>query len=244
MLSPSGWPSRTHRGVGVDEAVLAKLLLFERLGSPQEFNELVARVSSSETGKPTFLAEWEEMAAAGKDLTPEEPFETDFFKEWLTLPPTLADIDLRGALYVSREHTPLITPEDRLSSEAAELLTALLEHPDMAASLKERLGDVPSAEATVIMDRVLERARREQQWGVPAVLEACLALAEADPLQGPRLAAFLCERPASQIRPDIVPKIADQPWAKDVLDAWYLQSVLPTVKAAITRQRKNGNVAI
>jgi hypothetical protein len=47
------------------------------------------------------------------------------------------DLDLRGVLYVSREHAPLITPEDRLSSEAAELLTAILQHPDMSMSLKD-----------------------------------------------------------------------------------------------------------
>lgn len=161
------------QGVGVDEAVLAKLLLFERLGSPQAFAELIAKVSTSDTGKPTFLAEWEEKTTAGQDVDPPAPFDDSFFTEWLTLPPALADTDLRGALYVSREHVPLITPEDRLSSEAAELLTALLQHPEMAASLKERLVAVPRTEMTVIMDRLLDRARQEQAWGVPAVLEAC-----------------------------------------------------------------------
>src|SRR5690606_27238603 len=114
-----------------------------------------------------------------------------FFKEWLTLPPALANTDLRGALYVSREHIPLITPEDRLSSEAAELLTALLQHPDMAANLKDRLTALARSETTVIMDRLLDRARQEQEWGVPPILIACLTLTEVDPPQGSRLAAFL-----------------------------------------------------
>ena len=146
------------QGVGVDEAVLAKLLLFERLGSPKAFAELMAKVSANETGKPTFLAEWEEKITSGQDVDPPAPFDDSFFTEWLTLPPALADTDLRGALYVSREHVPLITPEDRLSSEAAELLTALLQHPEMAASLKERLVAVPRVEMSVIMDRLLDRA--------------------------------------------------------------------------------------
>jgi predicted KAP-like P-loop ATPase len=99
-------------------------------------------LSASDTAKPAFLAEWEEKAIAGQDQTLSAPFDDPFFTEWLTLPPSLADTDLRGALYVSREHAPLIAPEDRLSSEAAELLTALLQHPEMASSLKERLlGD-------------------------------------------------------------------------------------------------------
>ncbi|MFN3587275.1 MAG: hypothetical protein ACK4UT_07210 [Moraxellaceae bacterium] len=204
----------------------------------------MARVSASDTGKPAFLAEWEEKAIAGQDQTLPAPFDDPFFAEWLTLPPSLADTDLRGALYVSREHAPLITPEDRLSSEAAELLTALLQHPEMAASLKERLLRVPRTEITIVMDRLLDRARQEQEWGVPAILEACLIVAEADPPQGARLAAFLGERPAAQVQANIVPKIGDQPWAKGVFDIWDRGQVSRPVKTAIKRQRENGNLAV
>ena len=86
----------------------------------------------------------------------EPPWDDPFVREWLTLPPRIADRDLRGVLYVSREHAPLISPQDRLSSEGAELLTALLQHPDMAADLKNRLSKIPRTEITVIMDRLLD----------------------------------------------------------------------------------------
>ena len=229
------------QGVGVDEAVLAKLLLFERLGNPKAFADLIAKVSASETGKPTFLAVWEEKIAAGRTVELPAPFDDSFFAEWLALPPTLADTDLRGALYVSREHAPLITPEDRLSSEAAELLTAPLQNPEMAASLKDRLVAVSRTEMSVIMDRLLDRARQEQEWGVPTVLQACLVVGETDPPQGLRLAGFLGERPASQIKANIVPKIGDQTWAKGVLDTWDQKQVSNPVKNAIKRQREHGN---
>ena len=232
------------QGVGVDEAVLAKLLLFERLGNPKAYEILVESVSASDSGKPSFLAEWEEGAATGEDLELSEPWDSPFVREWLILPPTLADKDLRGALYVSREHAPLITPEDRLSSEAADLLSALLQHPDMSPSLKDRLVQVPPTETTVIMDRLLERARQEQEWGVPPILEACLAIAEADPSQGKRLAAFLSERPPTQIQPNIVPKIGDQPWAGGVFDTWKRKQVAEPVKKAINNQITNGNISI
>ena len=200
--------------------------------------------SASEAGNPSFLAEWEAKVNAGHDLRLEAPWDDPFVREWLTLPPALADKDLRGALYVSREHAPLITPEDRLSSEAADLLSALLQHPEMASSLSERLTRLPRTESTVLMDRLLDRARQEQEWGVPPILEGCLVLAEADPAQGARLAAFLRERPAQQIKPNIVPKISDQPWAASVLAGWEQMSVETPVKNAIKRQRKNGNIAV
>lgn len=221
------------QGVGVDEAVLAKLMLFERLGDSKAFAELVSKVSTSDNGKPAFLMEWEKSAVAGAELALQEPWKAPFIEEWLRLPPALADIDLRGALYVSREHTPLISPEDRLSSDAAEVLTALLTQPEMAGSLKSRLASLARAETTVLMDRVLEKARQEQEWGVPAILESAMALAESDPALGPRLAAFLRDRPATQIRPNIVPRIADQSWAKEVFGAWDAGDISKPVKAAI-----------
>lgn len=232
------------QGVGVDEAVLVKLLLFERLGNSKAYAELIAAVSASDTGKPSFLEEWEEKANGGVDLVLEAPWDEPFVNEWLTLPPRLSDTDLRGALYVGREYAPVITPEDRLSSEAAELLTALLEHPDMAGGLKDRLAHVSRAEITVVMDRLLDRARQEQEWGVPPILQACLTVSEADPPQGARLAAFLHERPPAQIQPNIVPKIGDQPWAASLFDDWYRSRVSRPVKNAIKMRREDGNVAI
>jgi predicted KAP-like P-loop ATPase len=236
--------SKAH-GVGVDEAVLAKMLLFERIGNPKAYAELTKAVSDSGDGKPAFLARWEEDANGGKDLELSAPWDDPFVKEWLTLPPRIADHDLRGVLYVSREHAPLISPQDRLSSEAAELLAALLQHPDMAADLKDRLSKISHAESTIVMDRLLDQARKEQEWGAPAILEACLVVAAADRVQGQRLAAFLSNLPAAQIKPSIMPKIGDQPWSNSVFDKWEnLPGVSSPVKKAIAQQRENGNIRI
>lgn len=229
--------SNAH-GVGVDEAVLAKMLLFERCAVPAAYEELIAAVNKDDEGKPRFLSDWEEKALAGELLELREPWDHHFIREWLIVPPRFADLDLRGVLYVSREHAPLITPEDRLSSEAAELLTAILDQPETAAALNDRLARVPRPEMTIIMDRVLERARQIQEWGTPPILEAALAVAAADPSQGSRLGAFLSERPAAQIKPSIVPKIGDQPWASSIFDAWNGSVVAPSVKSAIKQERK------
>jgi predicted KAP-like P-loop ATPase len=237
--------SRAHQ-VGVDETALAKMLLFERCGDPAAYAALTKAVVEDEDGKPRFLAEWEEKANTGEDLGLQAPWDTTFIREWLTIPPRLADLDLRGILYVSREHAPLITPADRLSSEGAELLAAMLQQPGMAAELRERLVGLSRPESTIIMDRLLDRARQEHEWGAPPILDACLAVAAADPAQGRRLAGFLRDRPPGQIKPGIVPKIWDQPWAQEVFDAWYAaRDVGPPVKRAITQQRgKDGNVRV
>lgn len=224
------------QGVGVDEAVLAKLLLFERLGDPKAYAELIASVSAHESGHPILLAEWEEKAIGGAAVELAAPWQGSFVQEWLTLPPALAKEDLRGALYVGREHAPLILPEDRLSSDAADVLTALLENPDMAAALKPRFAAISRSDLAVIMDRLLDRARQEQQWGVPHILEACLVVGEHDSAQGLRLASFLRERPAAQVQPSIVPKIRGQPWADSLFEHWLKQGVSGPAKKAIQQR--------
>jgi predicted KAP-like P-loop ATPase len=231
-------------GVAVDEAVLAKLLLFERLAPAELYSELASRVAEHPEGKPTFLADWEIAASAGEEPKLTGAWALPSMREWLALPPALANSDLRGALYVSREHAPLITAEDRLSSDSAELLKALLETPASAAAFRERLAKVPRTETPLMMDRLLARAREEQTWGTPDVLTACLVLTDADPALGKRLASFLQERPPAQIKPSIVPKIADRPWADEVFTAWEKGSVSSTIKKAIKDVKSHGNIPV
>lgn len=236
--------SKAH-GVGVDEAVLAKMLLFERCGSPRAYTELATAVAADPRGRPALLAEWEDAAQEGRELKLEKAWDEPFTKEWLTIPPRLADKDLRGVLYVSREHAPIMTPEDRLSSEGAALLEALLAQPDMASEIAPRLKGLPRPEIAIVMDRLLDVARQEQEWGVPPILDACLVVAETEPTQGPRLAAFLTERPAAQIKANIVPKIAGRPWTEMVWRVWDEDSrVSRPVKSAIKAQRPDGNVVV
>ncbi|HYT88945.1 MAG TPA: P-loop NTPase fold protein, partial [Gemmataceae bacterium] len=236
--------SRAH-DVGVDEAALVKMLLFERCSAPAAYAALTKSVVEDDEGKPRFLGVWEERANAGEAFALEAPWDDPFVHEWLTIPPRLADRDLRGILYVSREHAPLIAPEDRLSSEGAELLAAMVQQPEMAAELRDRLIRLSRPETTIIMDRLLDRARQEREWGTPPILDACLAVAVADPAQGRRLAGFLRERPPGQIKPGIVPKIGDQPWALEIFDAWNaVKDISVPVKRAITQRGKDGNVRV
>lgn len=230
-------------GIGVDEAALAKMLLFERCGNRVAYAEVVASVSQHSLGKPEMLKDWEDAAEAGAEFDLIGAWDEPFAREWLALPPKLSDKDLRGILYVSREHAPLITPQDRLSSEGADLLTALLTEPKMASSLKDRLQKLGRLDLSVVLDRLLERARSEQEWGTPDILDACLAVTTLDAAFGDRLAGFLSERPSTQITPSLVSKISNQPWKAKVFARWKGSDVKSTVKAAITRtESKNGNV--
>lgn len=229
-------------GIGIDEAVLAKMLLFERCGNASAYAQLIKAVSDDDEGKPRFLSDWEDKAVSGDEYGLPPEWDDQFVREWLTVPPKLADRDLRGVLYVSREHAPIITPQDRLSSEGAALLQALIEHPDMASSIQAEVGKLPRTELSLVFDRVLDRARQMQEWGVPTILDACMVLARTDSTLGDRLAAFLIDRPEQQITPAIVPKISGESWAQKVFAAWSKGKVSPPVKAAITKKQNSGNI--
>jgi predicted KAP-like P-loop ATPase len=224
------------QGVSVNEAALAKLLLFERLAKPGQYDKLAQAVNSATDGKPAFLGPWERAIDAGESLQIEPDWDDEFIRDWLGLPPALADSDLRGELYVAREHAPLITAADKLSSDASALLAAILEYPEQAHAVTTQLTALPRVELSSILDRVLDRAQREQSWGVPGILEVCIILADVESGFGSRVAGFLIERPASQIEPSIVPKIQGHTWAQVVLDHWKDSSeVSGPVKAAIAR---------
>lgn len=230
-------------GIGVDEAALAKMLLFERCGDKEAYTELINKVNADADGKPRFLKAWEDDAAAGNELKLEGRWKDPFFVEWLALPPKLGEKDLRGILYVSREHAPIITPQDRLSSEGAELLEAVLLSPDMTAELKPKLTALARPELSLIFDRVLDRARGEQEWGVPAILTALVALGSIEAGFADRAAAFLMERPINQITAAIVARIEPEPWSSKVFDKWMPQLPKGPVKNAINKARAaNGNV--
>ncbi|PRB41699.1 ATPase [Arthrobacter sp. MYb23] len=227
------------QGVGVDEAVLVKLLLFERLAPTAAYTALSSSVSASPNGEPSILADWEQSLAAGKEPALTDPWDAPFIREWLQLAPPLAATDLRGALYVSREHAPLEISGGRLSAEGSRILAALLSNPDMADALKEDFRALPPTDLSEILDKLLSVAQQEQEWGTPPVLSACIAVVDVDPSQGSRLAGFLVERPPRQIRAGLIPRIDGYSWANEVFDHWATSAVSSPVKNAIKAAKKN-----
>ena len=223
--------------ISVDESALIKLMLFERSASTNLYNELCSRIAHDEEGKPRHLAELEEQVTAEDNVTLEGDWNTPFLKEWLKIPPRLSNLDLRGALYVSRDRTPLMFPEDTLSSEGAEVLALLLQSPSEASLVESKLPKLQQNELSLITSRLLERAEREQEWGTPPILTAILVVAKAAPAQSTKATAFLSSRPHTQIRADIIPLIGDKPWARPILEEWKNAGDIssPVKKAIATR---------
>lgn len=231
------------QGVDVDEAVLIKLLLFERCGSTKAYDDLRVKITDSDNGKPVFLKAWEDQAENGKVPSLDELWESKdgFTLDWLSLPPRLSDTDLRGALYVSREYAPMIYSDDKLTPEAQELLSALTDNPDMALTktVSDMKKNVSLAEMNIIMDKVLQKARLEEEWGTPKILESCIFLSRADLSLAERFKAFLDGLPPASIKAGLIPKIADESWASSLLIKWKSERGYSSpVKKAISIKNK------
>ena len=229
--------------VSVDEGALAKILLFERCAEVEAYNQLIAKINDSDEGVPAFLTDWEMQAQAGEDLDSlKGAWNTPFVKDWLALPPPLSDMDLRPVVYVSREYMPIITPSDQLSSEAAEVLEGLSILEERPSSLlKAQLRSLPGREVSLMTERLMSRARQEQEWGTPSVLWGLLTVIDADPEQAPPFARFLESIPKARLRAEIVPVLSDREWARPALDEWSKDRETPQpVKSAIVAMEKEG----
>lgn len=228
-----------RHSVTVNDASLVKMLLFERCADAAAYREIADAVNAHPDGRAEFLAKWEAQLGEGTQPELKGVWDNEFCKDWLTLDPGLGDLDLRGILYLSREHIQVFTPEDRLTSEGRKVLDAILAQPGIAGTLSARIKAQSSNDRIAIMDRLLLLAEREQKWGVPEILKACIAVADADPLAAGKLTAFLQSRPPDQVEASVIPTLATKSWAQATLAEWDKNPAIgQPVKNAIATKRK------
>jgi predicted KAP-like P-loop ATPase len=228
------------QGVDVEEEVLVKLLLFERVGDHGAYTQLLQAVNDADDGKPEML--WAmEARARGDQSKPklEVPWSDPFPTTWLAMDPPLAGLDLRGATYVSRENHPIISRADELSSEAVEALELLLKLNSPSPSVTALVRALSTGEAAALMDKVIGKARQETSWGTPDILFAATGIIDAAPAHTTAWVAFMSAIPAAQIKPNIVARIGSANWGPEVLTAWVQRGGL-TRQADLAIKKANG----
>jgi predicted KAP-like P-loop ATPase len=233
----------TAQQVTVDETALTKMLLFERCGDESAYSSLLKQINERDDGKPVMLKPWEDAVAKGEKPELQAPWVHEFTYDWLALPPLLHDSDLRAVVYVSREHMPIITRGDQLSAEGTNLLDALVSSRQAAnPELVNKLRRVDKRDLSIIMEKLIVRAKQTNEWGAPPILHACMAVILVDESFADMLTRFLGEVPPTQIRPAIVPLLKDKRWAQGLLTAWlgHAETSSP-VKKAINAELKGGS---
>jgi len=148
----------------VNEGALAKLMLLERF-NPALYRALVEAVRTSSTGMVADIdrVASEEEAKKARAL-PETLARSTAFYEWAHLEPTLADVDLRPYLFVSREYAPGYVGESAYPDLPTALVSRFLNATQFDESTLEReLRSLSGERAERLLDIGLTELRGKSQ---------------------------------------------------------------------------------
>lgn len=189
------------RHLDADETMIAKLALFERCMGEKAALALYSDIQGAEDGHSPRL---EKMEKAGSDETafrkalPQDWVGAEqerFLREWVGLRPSLAEVDLRGVSYLSRDTVMLAGRRRGLSAVSAEALRALsaVDRLPSPSARRTALG-IPTTERVEVMEALLTAMRRHKDWKQqPAEVNGALVLAGLDPDLKSTLQDFLRE---------------------------------------------------
>lgn len=157
-----------RRSMPLDEAIITKLVIFERcvgVKATADFYRLV----DAEHGMPALLKQLEEGGGqipvdAPKTWT-DNPTTKSFISEWAQLEPHLSGVDLRAAIYLSRETMPIGAYVVGLSPAGREVLDALVATKNTSSPTAEKLlGTLPLEEQIPVMEGVISHLRQISDW--------------------------------------------------------------------------------
>ena len=153
------------RQMPLDEAIITKLVIFERCVDSDVVTKFYRLVNERE-GKPELLKELEDNNEKNlSTLSEKKPIQA-FIKEWAKLEPKLSDVDLRAAIYLSRETIPLNTYTAQLSQKAQNALNILLTTTLRTGSqvTNDAIQQLTMDEQISVMDALVEQLRKVDNW--------------------------------------------------------------------------------
>jgi predicted KAP-like P-loop ATPase len=156
-----------RRKMALDEAIIAKLFLFERCTSEDAIREFNSLVSGAPDGKVPLLAQLESTIAADvPGLLPKDWADySAFIADWVKLDPPLGNVDLRPAVYLARETLPMRFEPSRLSAKTKKAVETLLKTATTSSAASKRaLDDIDPAEAAEAMDEMIASFGRNSDW--------------------------------------------------------------------------------
>lgn len=206
-----------RRSMPIDEAIITKLVIFERCVGADGTADFY-RLIDSENGKPSIITELENNSAKPSSLPSSwesNPSVLAFIKEWVAIAPQLKDIDLRPAVYLSRETVPIGNYLSSISPTAREVLQTLATVSSKASpTAKKAILKLPREEQVPVMEALINGMRQVTDWASrpKGFYGACL-LASVSSDAAKLLLRFLHSEPLSKSQP---------PWLATALkgEAW------------------------
>lgn len=209
------------REMPIDEALIAKLALFERCTDSTAIAHLYNEINAAAGGKPQVLVTLEKLREDPEKFREACPeawgAKSEFIREWLSLEPLLADRDLRPLVYLSRETTPLRVLRGGLSAAAAEALKILLRVTNTASpSGRTAVSSIPHGEENDVMSNLIESLRSCRDWSTkPAGFDGAFLLAEHSMAAGSLLSSFIHTAMPGKLYPWLKIVVKKTAWFKD-----------------------------
>ena len=204
------------RQMPLDEAIITKLVIFERCVDSDVVTKFYQLVNEGE-GKPELLKELENNNEQNLSKLSENKSIQTFITEWVKLEPKLSNVDLRAAIYLSRETILLNTYTAQLSQKAQDALNILLTTTSRTGSqgTKDAIQQLTMDEQISVMDALVEQLRKVDNWdkSPDGFMGACLLAANSE--NGAKiLTRFIVE---------LKNKGVNQPWFNKRLksETWY-----------------------
>ncbi|WP_350612579.1 P-loop NTPase fold protein [Pseudomonas sp. HY7a-MNA-CIBAN-0227] len=208
------------RKMPVNEALIAKVALFERCMEEKAIAHLYSIINTAAGGKPetlalleTLLEDPEKFKAACPDVWREK---SELLREWLTLEPPLTSKDLRPIVYLSRETTPLRVLRAGLSADAANALGVLKRATNTSSPVAtSAVKSIPAPERSLVMAQLIESMRSHSDWSLRAPgFEGAQLLAENSADAGGLLSEFIHTVMPGKLKPWLSAKVKGATWFK------------------------------
>jgi predicted KAP-like P-loop ATPase len=189
------------RSMPLDEAIIAKLALFERCVDSSATEALHNAINAAPGGKLKFLQAIENgdpieehKAALPDKWQPHLAFVSD----WARLQPKLADIDLKPAVYLARETIPVRVASGAVPPHVTNAVETLLKTPTLSSqAAATAVTALKGGHEVVGMDALVAEMRKNADWSkVRADVRGAVLLARASPDAAKIAARFLHEIPS------------------------------------------------
>lgn len=209
-----------RRQISLDESIITKLVIFERCAGEEATTDLY-RLIDAELGKPKIfdLIESDSSNALPVDGLPKSWNKNEttaaFIKKWSQLKPSLKNVDLRAAVYLSRETMPIGAYIIGLSSQGKEALATLVSVKNLSSvAAQNALKQLPLEEQVLVMEGIITHLRQVSDWAnQPKGFAGAVLLARHSGVAAKILRHFINQLASKH--PWMVTMIKDENWNRE-----------------------------
>lgn len=208
------------RKILLSETIIAKLVIFERCAGPSATADLYRHIDAN-SGKPNIFAELEkpdvvDFPSDAPSSWSDNPTTKNFILEWCKLEPLLNGIDLRAAVYLSRETMPIGSYFTGLSPIGQEALQVLLATVNVSSPpANEVIKKLPMDEHIIVMQKIIDTLIQEIDWNKkPIGFSGAFLLAKSSPSVARLLKHFINNKIPSPHPPWLNVMLKDEIWYK------------------------------